>query len=233
MTATSIPMLWSGDLAVTLEFYRALGYAVTHEQTRPYSYGVIERDGCQVHFGPMPEHGGSAEEARVGCLVLIDDAARWHAEFTECLRRTYGRVPARGAPRITRFRPGQTRFTVVDPAGNSITYIQRDEPEVEYGGSRALTGLARVLDNARILRDFKTDEAAAVKVVEVGLRRFARIASALERGRALAMLADIHTVAGDSEAAARRQAELAELTLTAEEKAALRAEYPGVPLPGE
>jgi hypothetical protein len=43
------------------------------------------------------------------------------------------------------------------PSGNSIIFIQRDEPtELEYGGSKQLQGLARVLDNVRILREFKT-----------------------------------------------------------------------------
>ncbi|RDI50947.1 glyoxalase [Nocardia mexicana] len=228
MGATSIPLLWSGDLPVTLDFYRALGYTVTDEQTRPYAYAVVVRDGYQVHFGPTPKGAGSAEEAHVGCLVLIDDAERWHKEFSAGLRERYGRVPGRGAPRITRFRPGQSRFTVVDPAGNSIIYIEQDEPDFEYGGSRDLPGLARVLDNARILRDFKTDEAKAVKVLEVGLRRFALLASPLERGRALAMLAEMHAAAGDSEHAAKRRAELAALELSQEDRDLIAHEYPGV-----
>ncbi|WP_280275042.1 glyoxalase [Nocardia wallacei] len=226
--AISIPVLWSGDLPVTLEFYRALGYKVTDEQSRPYAYAVLHRDGYQIHLGPTPPQAGSAEEAHVGCLVLIDDAAHRHAEFSAALREHYGRVPARGAPRITRFRPGQTRFTVVDPAGNSIIYIEHDEPDIEYGGSRELTELARVLDNARILRDFKTNEAEAIRVLEVGLRRFDRSATQLERGRALAMLADMHSAAGDVERAAERRRELAALRLAADDLDALRAEYPGV-----
>ncbi len=184
---------------------------MTHEQTRPYGYGVIERDGCQVHFGPVPAGAGSAESARVGCLVIIDDAERWHTEFSASLRNRYGRVPRTGIPRITRFRPGQTRFTVVDPAGNSIIYIERGEPDFDYGGSRDLSGLARVLDNARILKDFKTDDRAAAKVLEVGLRRFAQTATAVERKRALAMLTEIYIAAGDSERVAGARGELAAL----------------------
>ncbi|MBB5917025.1 hypothetical protein BJY24_005937 [Nocardia transvalensis] len=227
MSSTSIPVLWSGDLPVTLDFYRALGYKVTYEQTRPYTYGVVQRDGCEVHFGPMPKGGGSAEEAYVGCLVMIDDAAELHRAFSDGLRERYSRVPARGAPRITRFRPGQSRFTVVDPAGNSIIYIQRDEPEVEYGGSRDLEGLARVIDNARILRDFKTDERAAAKVLEVGLRRFAGTAPPLERGRALAMLAEMRDVAGDSGRASECRRELAALGLSRADLDGIGGEFPG------
>ncbi|WP_280337439.1 glyoxalase [Nocardia wallacei] len=231
--AISIPVLWSGDLPVTLEFYRALGYKVTDEQSRPYAYAVLHRDGYQIHLGPTPKQAGSAEEAYVGCLVMIDDAARRHAEFSAALREHYGRVPARGAPRITRFRPGQPRFTVVDPAGNSIIYIEHGEPDLEYGGSRALAGLARVLDNARILRDFKSNEAESIRVLEVGLRRFGHSATPLERGRACAMLADMHSAAGDVEQAAGRRRELAALALADDELAALRAEFPGACEPGE
>ncbi|WP_227979247.1 glyoxalase [Nocardia spumae] len=228
MGAISVPVLWSGDLPVTVDFYRALGYTVTYEQTRPYAYGVVERDGCQVHFGPMPEAAGSAEAARVGCLVMIDDAGRWHAEFSAGLRERFGRIPGRGTPRITRFRPGQTRFSVVDPAGNSIIYIQRDEPDIEYGGSRTLSGLARVLDNARILRDFKNDDAAATRVLEVGLRRFASTATPLDRARALAVLTEIHLAAGDSARAADRRRELGALPLVDADHEVLDAEFPEV-----
>ena len=51
-----------------------------------------------------------------------------------------------------------SRFTVVDPSGNSIIYIRRDEPAVEYGGSKELSGLARAIEKAAILRDMKEDD---------------------------------------------------------------------------
>ncbi|MEV6968330.1 glyoxalase [Hamadaea sp. NPDC051192] len=188
--AISIPMLWSGNLTETLAFYRVLGYTVTYEMTRPYAYGVVERDGFQLHFGPTPK-GVTAEEAYIGCLIMVDEVAAWHAEFKAALRGHYGRIPARGTPRITRFRPGQTRFTVVDPVGNSVIYIQQGEPDLEYGGSTELTGLAKVLDNARIFRDYKNDDRNAIRVIETGLRRFGDTAPAADRERALAMLAEL------------------------------------------
>ncbi|MFE3187960.1 glyoxalase [Nocardia sp. NPDC059240] len=198
MVAVSIPVLWGGNLPETLDFYRTLGYQVTSEMTRPYTYGVVERDGFELHFGPTPKDLPSAEEAHVCCLVLVDEVEGWHTEFKTALRARYGRIPDKGAPRITRFRPGQTRFTVVDPVGNTIIYIQRDEPDVEYGGSKQLEGLARVLDNARILSVMKSDDKAAVRALETGLRRFGADASAEDKARALAMLAELSAAAGDS-----------------------------------
>ncbi|MFD0363037.1 glyoxalase [Nocardia sp. GCM10030253] len=191
MGDTAVPVLWSGNLTDTLDFYRALGYTVTYEQTRPYNYGAVEAHGCALHFASAPK-GTELPTEQVGCLVMIDDVAARHLAFTEALRSRYGKVPAKGCPRITRFRPGQSRFTVVDPVGNSVIYIQRDEPEeVEYGGSRELEGLAKVLDNARILRDFKNDDKTAVRVIEVGLGRYGTEAPRVDKARALAALIEL------------------------------------------
>ncbi|MFD0000088.1 hypothetical protein [Nocardia sp. NPDC127526] len=120
MAAVSIPVLWGGNLPETLRFYQTLGYTVTVEQTRPYTYGVVTRDGFDLHLGPTPKDL-TAEQAYISCLVLRDEVESLHGEFTAALRAEYGRVPARGTPRITRFRPGQTRFTVVDPCETSST----------------------------------------------------------------------------------------------------------------
>lgn len=221
---TAVPVLWSGDLKDTLDFYRALGYTVTHEQTRPYAYGAIEANGCAVHFAAAPP-GTELPTEQVGCLIMLDDVAERHGAFTAALRKRYGKVPAKGCPRITRFRPGQSRFSVVDPVGNTIIYIQRDEPEdVDYGGSRELDGLARVLDNVRILRDFKNDDATAIRVLEVGLRRYGTEASAVDRARALAALTELAVATGDSERAEKVRTEFRGIPLSKAERASVAAE---------
>ena len=82
----------------------------------------------------------------------------------------------------------------MDPSGNSIIFIQRDEPvEVEYGGSKRLQGLAKVLDNARILREFKNDDLAAFRALNSGLRRHGDSASPVEQATALAALIELST----------------------------------------
>ncbi|MFI6865577.1 glyoxalase [Nocardia sp. NPDC050406] len=224
MSGVSVPVLWGGNLPETLDFYRALGYQVTSEQTRPYTYGVVERDGYAVHFGPTPKDGVDAQVAYVGCLVLVDEVERLHADFTTALRARYGKVPVRGNPRITRFRPGQTRFTVVDPVGNAIIYIRRDEPDFEYGGDSSLEGLARVLDNARILRDSKNDDKAAARALESGLKRFGATAPAVEKGRALAQLIEIATAMGDSARAEKMRRQLGDLELSEADRAEVAKE---------
>lgn len=221
MIDTAVPLLWSGDLPTTLDFYRALGYKVTHEQTRPYVYGAVDMDGAALHFAPAPPALELPTE-HVGALVLVDDIAARHAAFTAGLRERFGRVPAKGCPRITRFRPGQSRFSTVDPVGNTVIHIQRDEPrDLEYGGSRDLTGLARVLDNARILRDFKNDDHAATRALRAGLRRHAATATPLDRARAYAALAELAVATNNAADLAHWTAELRATTLTPTDRAAL------------
>lgn len=224
MSGVSVPVLWGGDLAETLDFYRTLGYKSTYEQTRPYTYGIVEREGYELHFGLTPKGATDAEPAHVSCLVFVDEVEQLHADFTTALRARYGKVPARGRPRITRFRPGQTRFTVVDPIGNSVIYIRRDEPDYEYGGSRSLEGLARVLDNARLLRDSKYDDKAAARAIETGLKRYGSTAPAVEKGRALAQLAEIAVATGDPGRVEEYRAQIEALELSEADRAIVAAE---------
>ncbi|QIS04540.1 glyoxalase [Nocardia brasiliensis] len=224
MGDTAVPVLWGGNSAETLEFYRALGYQVTWEQHSPYVYLSVQRNGYELHFYRDKKDKREVGESQMGCLVMVDEVAELHAAFSKALRAHYGRIPARGVPRISRFRPGQTRFTVLDPGGNSVTYIQRGEPEFEYGGSRELQGLQRVLDNARILRFSKEDDEAARKTLEAGLRRFDATASTLDKARALAELTELAVAMGDPARADELRARITALDLAAEERAEIAAQ---------
>jgi hypothetical protein len=182
---------------------------VTYNQTRPYLYLSFKRGDVELHFGKPPSTLDPSEERSGGCLVMTDDVARYHRAFTEALRARYGKVLSTGRPRITRFRTGQTRFTAVDPSGNNIIFISRDEPaELEYGGSKKLTGLAKVIDNARILREFKTDDVAAAPALDVGLRRHRASAPVRDVARALVDRAELAVVLGDEARARELAAEL-------------------------
>lgn len=224
MADSPVPILWSSNPRATLDFYRALGYTITHEQTKPYVYLGVQLAGCDLHFSPPPKGTVTPTES-VYCLVMVDDVAARHRAFSEAMRGVHGKVLTKGYPRITRFRPGQSRFSLIDPDGNTLMFIQRDEPmDVEYGGAADLTGLAKVIDNARILRDFKVDDKAAGRVLEVGLGRFREIAPAVDRAKALAMLAEIAIAAGDSARAERFRAEATTLPLSGGERAAVAEE---------
>jgi hypothetical protein len=216
---TTVPLLPCVGPEETLAFWRALGFAVTYEQLKPYLYLAFRWRGFELHYGRAASNVDPALENTGGCLVMVDTVAPYHAAFTEAMRHTYGKVLAKGLPRITRYRPGASRFTVMDPSGNSIIFIQRDEPaEVEYGGSKQLKGLARVLDNVRILREFKSDDRAAFRALNSGLRRHGESAPAVQQAMALAVLVELSTLLEEPERVPEWGARLRQLSLSAQER---------------
>ncbi|MGW3612997.1 glyoxalase [Micromonospora sp. NPDC005163] len=217
---TTVPLLHCVSPEETRAFWRALGFEVTYEQTKPYVYLALRWSGFELHYGRAPLGLDPSAENTGGCLVMVDAVAPYHASFTEAMRRTYGKVLAKGLPRMTRYRPGASRFSIVDPSGNTIVFIQRDEPvELEYGGSKTLQGLSRVLDNARILREFKSDDRAAYRALNSGLRRHGDSASAVEQGLALAGLIELSVALGEPERVPDWGTRLRALSLTTEERA--------------
>ncbi|WP_416904146.1 glyoxalase [Micromonospora echinospora] len=226
---TTVPLLPCVSAEETLTFYQALGFRVTYRQTRPYLYLAFAWSGFELHFGGAPAGLDPSRETSGGCLVMVDDVAPYHAAFTAGLRAAYGRVPARGLPRITRHRPGASRFTVVDPSGNSIIFIRRDEEkELEYGGSKKLKGIARALDNARILREFKNDDRAAARSLTSALRRHGDTAAPVERALALAMLAELAVALDEPDRAEEWVAQLRTVELTDADRQRVESEVANV-----
>ncbi|CAL9571736.1 hypothetical protein SUDANB121_04881 [Nocardiopsis dassonvillei] len=214
-----VPVLPCASAEETLDFFLSLGFEVTYRQTRPYLYLAFRWSGVHLHYGRAPGGLDPAREESGGCLVMVDDIAAYHAALVASARAARGRVPVRGLPRITRYRPGASRFTVMDPSGNMIIFIQRDEPEeLEYGGSESLQGLAKVLDGARILRDFKLDERAAWRFLKSGLRRHGAEAVPVERAMALASLVELSVAIGERERMGGWIEELRGIGLTEQER---------------
>lgn len=224
MSTTTIPLLPCIDPDGTVTFYEALGFAVTDRQDRPYLYLALALDDIEVHFKAASPKLDAAEENSGGFLTFVDDVVPVHARFVANVRRRLGRVPATGLPRLTRLRPGQTRFCIYDPSGNCIIVINRDEPDVEYGGSRELAGLAKAHDNVRILRDFKNDDALAARALDTALRRYGADAPRLDLALAHADRAELAVALGERTQAEASRAELTALALTDSEKRALSAE---------
>lgn len=197
---TTVPMLPCVSVDDTLTFYQALGFKVTWKQAKPYVYIALKWSGFELHFRKPPKGMDPSEEDGGACLIMVDAVAPYHAAFTQAMRQTYGKVLATGRPRITRYRSGASRFTLIDPSGNSIIFIQRDEPaELEYGGSKNLEGLARALDNARIFREFKNDDRAAFRTVNSALRKYGDQAPAVDRALALATLVELATALAEGD----------------------------------
>ncbi|MGH3778749.1 MAG: glyoxalase [Pseudonocardiaceae bacterium] len=220
-----IPVLPCGVLGETLDFYRALGFEVTHQQTWPYVYGAVRRGGAQLHF-----YGGFTRQdptkAFSTCLVMVQEVEGPHRAFVDSLKQAFGKLPTAGFPRITRLRKGYSRFAVFDPAGNSIIFIARDAPETSYDEEpeQGRSRLAQALDTAVWLRDLKGhDDVKAARVLDVALARDDP-ATPIERVRALAARAELAVALGEVERARALRAELETIPLSDEERARFRDE---------
>ncbi|CAN5638530.1 hypothetical protein BH10ACT9_BH10ACT9_39710 [soil metagenome] len=224
MPTTTVPLLPCCTVDDTVDFYEALGFTVQSRQDRPYLYLALRLDDVDLHFKEASATVDRAEENTGGCLVLVDDVVPFHARFAEGLRQRYGRVLATGLPRLTRLRPGQTRFCLYDPSGNCVIVINRDEPDIEYGGSSELSGLAKAHDNVRIFRDFKNDDVLAARALDTALGRYRTDAPRLDVARALADRAELAIVLGEGGLADQLRTELAAMTLTSDEQTQLAGE---------
>lgn len=225
---TTIPMLPCISLDETMAFYRVLGFEVTHQQTRPNPYAVVRRGGVELHFFGIK--GLEPENAYSSCLVLVPEVEQLHAVFAGALREAYGKLPVAGFPRLARMKKGQSRFHVVDPAGNWLRFIKQNQPDVDHEaaevaevGHEPRSKLAQVLDTVTLLRDFKGDDAAAAKVLDAALRR-KEPAPPIDRARALAARAELAVVLGEQERAEALLAELGQIPLSDEERTRFQEE---------
>lgn len=221
---TVVPLLPSLDPAATIAFYQALGFTVTCDQRRPYLYLAFTLDDLELHFKDPAPNLDARDELSGGALIFIEDLAPLHRRFADGLRAGLGRTPTAGVPRISRFRAAQTRFCLYDPSGNCLLFVVRGEPQIEYGGARELSGLARAMDNVRIFRDFKNDDLLAARALDTALARHGDGSGRIERAAALLDRAELAVALDDTATADRMRAELAALDLDESERAQLVGE---------
>ncbi len=217
----TIPVLPCISLPETVAFYGILGFEVTHQQTTPNVYAAMRRGEVNLHF--MGIKGLDPAKAYSTCLVIVPEVEGLHQTFADDLRQAYGKVPVSGLPRISRMKKGQSRFTVVDVAGNSVIFIRRDAPG-DYDDAAAeppTTRLGHALRTAARLRDFKNDDRAAARVLDVALAK-KDPTTPLERARALATRAEIALAQENHPRAQALRAELDDLELSDDERAQLR-----------
>ncbi len=222
--AITIPCLPCVSLEETLPFYEMLGFEVTYRQKAPNVYGVVRRGDCELHFFGLK--GLEPKDSFSACLVLVSDVEGLHQTFADAMRRVLGKVPVAGFPRISRMKPGQTRFTVTDPAGNSVIFIKRgaeDQAASEEYKNPGQTRLQRAISLAARLRDYKGDDAAAAKVLDTALEH-PDPADPFDRARALAARAELAVAMGDRRQAVSLRAELETLSLSETDRERLRDE---------
>lgn len=206
-----IPLLYCKSLDAMLEFYQVLGFEVTYRQDWPYVYAAVSRGGVMLHF---------ARRAKpAACLVFVPDVHPLYRTFADALRSHYGQIPTAGQPRITRLRPEQTRFSLFDPSGSSLLYINQNEPDPDYSESSGeQSPLMQALENAIFLRDTYTDDKGAARVLDLVLKRNPS-ADGIERARVLAARAELAVAMGDLALAETLQAELRQMALSESDRA--------------
>lgn len=222
----SIPVLPYVSIDATLTFWETLGFAITYRQDKPYKYAVIERQGCQLHF--VHFKGAEVSAAYSGCLIMIYDVEQVHKEFSDSLKATLGKVPTSGLPRISRMKPKQTRFTITDPSGNSVIFIQlgtKDEEDYNVVNQEGLSPLGKSIALAIRLRDFKEDYLAAAKTLDNILKKDLEKADKHEHAEALIMRAELARILNDKNKEAQCYERLAKLDIAPEKILELKAKH--------
>ena len=208
----TIPALPCVSIDQTLEFWSGLGFAITYRQKAPNPYGVVKRDGYELHFFGLK--GLDPATAFSTCFVMVPDVEAVHAEFGASLARILGRFPAKGLPRISRMRPGQTRFTLTDPNGSSVTFIKygpEDGKNAHAYEDPRLTPLQKAIKVAERLRDYHVNDRMAAKALDVALAR-PGAESPHDRAAALIARAELARALDDPALAERLEAEAADLS---------------------
>ncbi|MDX1991414.1 MAG: hypothetical protein SF029_03445 [bacterium] len=211
-----IPVFQVKTLQDVLDFYQALGFAVTYRQEKPYIYAAVQRGRINIHF--------TKGSTGASCVVHVLNVAEYHRDFADGLRTAYGKVPTAGVPRITRSQQGQTRFTLYDPAGNMILFINHDEPDPDYDAyDDSLSPLLQALETARFLRDTYHDDQGAARLLDKKLNQYAD-APPIERARVLAARAELAVATGRFDEAKALRAALAQIPLSDEERQLYQSE---------
>ncbi len=153
---TITPIFPCKSLSELLEFYQTLGFEVTYHQKNPNPYAIVEKRWMRLDFYGIKHH--APLQCYHTCYILTDEADELYEEFTDALRKKFGKLPTRGLPRISVIRDksyGVREFMFSDVAGNCIRIGKKIGKAEEYPKEieEANKRLALVLDYAYKLED--------------------------------------------------------------------------------
>lgn len=223
----TIPLLPCRAINEMLEFYQALGFEVTYQQTRPNNYLAVQRGGIELHFFSMRDY--QPADSYSTCYVVTTDVDRLYQAFTDGLRQKYGRLPSAGIPRVIplKNKTGRREFIVVDPGGNWIRIGQHFEGSADEGdeinAKEETTKLSRALNAATLLADTKGDYPAAAKMIDTALAQEEAFPTS-QCIPALIFRAGLAITMDDRPHARTLLAEVRQIPLTDEERNLLAAE---------
>jgi hypothetical protein len=179
--------------------------------------------GIELHFFVMKGYDPAGSYS--SCYVYVTEIDELYAAFRAGLRRSLGRVPTRGIPRIGVLKDmsyGVRQFLMTDPGGNIIRIGQPVETPAAWTDGPT-TRLEKALEAAVLLADSKGDPETAARVLDGALAVTADAPPAtLVRARILR--ADAAHAMGDDALAAALLDHVARATLADDERAALADE---------
>lgn len=127
--SVTIPLLPASSFDESIAFWQVLGFELVLRQKAPNAYAVVRYENFELHLFGLPQL--KPEDNFTTCLVVVAEVEVQHALFAQRLQEHLGRSVHRGLPRLSRMRPGQTRFTVTDVSGNSVIFVKRGGEDEE------------------------------------------------------------------------------------------------------
>ncbi|NGO71004.1 bleomycin resistance protein [Streptomyces boncukensis] len=222
MTETTTPILPCRTIQPILDFYEAVGFAVTFVQRSPNPYAAVERGGIQLQFFGMKDYDPRGSYST--CYVTTDDVDALYADFRSRLKAAYGRVPTRGLPRIGALRDtsfGMRQFLLNDPGGNCVRIGQPISDDQRHAPAPKGT-FARALHHAALFADSKLDLAGAARVLDRALAREDERPTRVQLFRLLVLRADVAARLGEDGTARRALDRAAAVELAEDERAEVR-----------
>ncbi|GHH39657.1 bleomycin resistance protein [Streptomyces candidus] len=125
MAEKTIPILPCPHIQPVVDFYTVLGFTTTYQQNSPNPYAEVERGGIRLQFFGMKKYDPT--QSYSSAYIVSDGVDALYEDFRGRLKEAYGRIPARGLPRIGALRDmsfGMRQFLVSDPGGNCLRFGQ-------------------------------------------------------------------------------------------------------------
>ena len=164
-----IPLLPCRSIDDQIEFYETLGFEVTYRQKAPNAYASVQRGAIELHFFVLKGYEPASSYST--CYVFVSDVDTLYADFRDGLKRSLGRVPTRGIPRIGALRDmsyGVRQFLLTDPGGN-IVRIGQPMAKTDAAAARPTSRLAKALEAATLLMHSKGDPETTARVLDAAM----------------------------------------------------------------
>jgi len=213
-----IPILPCQSIDDQLAFYESIGFEVTYRQKAPNAFASVQRGAIELQFFVLKGYEPASSYST--CYVLVSDVDTLYADFRAGLKRSLGRVPTRGIPRIGALGDmsyGVRQFLLTDPGGNIIRIGQ---PMARTDVARPTSRLAKALEAATLLMHSKGDPETTARVLDAAIADDPDAPDVL-LAQARILRADAAHALGDHELATELLDRVAEADLEAADRASI------------